>query len=63
MPMKLGQQQRRGPGRGSRKGDRIRVLCEFEEESFNEVYAFAVKQNTSLSEAIRILIQWGLDEA
>lgn len=50
------------PGRGVRKGpDAVQHVCVFDNETFAQVRAKAIRDGTSLSEAIRTLVEWGLE--
>lgn len=59
--MKLGQQLRSGPAKGIKWRGHIQVNCLFDDEMFERVRNKAEKDNTSLSEAIRTLVEWGLE--
>lgn len=58
--MRLGQQQKGEPGRGVRKGNHVQHVVRFDDELFERVRAKAVRDGTSLNEAVRTLIEWGL---
>ena len=49
------------PGRGVRKGAHVQHVCRFDDETFDAVRAKALRDGTSLSEAIRQLVEWGLE--
>ena len=38
-----------------------RVVCAFDEETFDQVRARAIAQNTSFAEQVRQLVDWGLE--
>jgi hypothetical protein len=59
--MKLRQQMHREPGRGVAKGCYRGHVCRFDDETFAEIRAKALRDGTSLSEAIRQLVEWGLE--
>lgn len=59
--MKAGHQMRGGPGNGVRRGVFVQHVCRFEDETFDAIHAKAVRDGTSLSEAIRTLVEWGLE--
>lgn len=48
-------------GEGVRKGDQIQHVARFDDEMFARIRAKAVRDRTSLSEAIRTLVEWGLE--
>jgi hypothetical protein len=49
------------PGRGVAKGpNAVQHVVVFDRETFAEVRAKAIRDRTSLSEAIRTLVEWGL---
>ena len=60
--MRLGQQINGNPGRGVKKGALIQHVCRFDDEMFSRIRAKAIADNTSLSEAIRTLVEWGLED-
>lgn len=59
--MKLGQQKGGGPGNGVRRGAFVQHVCRFDDEMFESIHAKAIRDCTSLSEAIRTLVEWGLE--
>jgi len=57
----FGSANRGEPGRGVPKGpNAVQHVVVFDRETFAEVRAKAVRDGTSLSEAIRTLVEWGL---
>lgn len=59
--MHMGQQFKKGPGRGVRRGCHISHVCRFDDETFHQIRAIAIRDNVSLSEAIRVLVEFGLE--
>jgi hypothetical protein len=59
--MRLGQMRGGKPGAGVRKGDQVQHVARFDDEMFARIRAKALRDGTSLSEAIRTLIEWGLE--
>ena len=53
--------RRKKPAVGCRKGNHIKVVCAFDDETFREVRRRAVKEQTSVAEQIRKLTEWGLE--
>lgn len=39
----------------------LRIVCSFDEETFQQIRARAVKQETSFAEQVRQLVEWGLE--
>ncbi len=60
--MRLGQQVKGTPGRGVKRGTQVQHVCRFDDEMFERIRSKAVADGTSLSEAIRTLVEWGLEE-
>jgi hypothetical protein len=60
MGVRLGAQKNGKPGNGVRKGDQVQHVCRFDDELFDRIHAKATRDGTSLSEAIRTLVEWGL---
>ena len=57
---------RRSIAKGSkdpRFPDHTQIVVRIEDETFAEIRALAVAQNTSFGEQVRILLEWGLMEA
>lgn len=50
----------KNPGKGHRKGTRVKVVCTFDDETFDQIRALAVKEKTGLTEQIRTLVEFGL---
>lgn len=59
--MRLGQQVRGEPGRGVRKGAQVQHVCRFDDETFDQIREVAVRDGISLSEAVRVLVEIGLE--
>jgi hypothetical protein len=59
--MRQGQQRKGGPGRGVRRGTFVQHVCRFDDETFDQIHAMAVAEGISLSEAIRQLVEFGLE--
>jgi hypothetical protein len=38
-----------------------RVVCGFDQETFQVIRDRAVKENTSFAEQVRLLVEWGLE--
>lgn len=57
----LGQQKNGAPGHGVRRGAHVQHVARFDDEMFERIRAKAVRDGTSLSEAIRTLCEWGLE--
>jgi hypothetical protein len=47
--------------RGCRRGSHIKIVCAFDEDTFATVRKLAVKEQTSVAEQIRKLVEWGLE--
>lgn len=58
--MKLGQQINGTPGRGVRRGLYVQHVCRFDDETCAQIRAIAVRDRISLSEAVRVLVEFGL---
>ena len=61
--MRLGQQFCTGPAMGEVRDQRhgIRVSVRFDPGQFEEIRQRAIAENTSLSEQVRCLAEWGLE--
>lgn len=59
--MRQGQQMKNGPGRGVKKGCHVQHVCRFDDETFAQIRAMAIADGVSLSEAIRLLVEFGLE--
>jgi hypothetical protein len=51
------------PAHGVRRGTTARIVVTFDDETFAEVRARAVKAGTSVAEQIRLLVEFGLEAA
>lgn len=57
-----GVQQPDGPARGVElAGGRRQVVIKMDTSQFDEVRERVIRENTSLAEQIRLLIEWGLE--
>ena len=45
---------------GSRYGNHLKVVCAFDEETFAQIRGLAIKQQVSVAEQIRQLVEFGL---
>ena len=54
------QMKRKKPGLGCRQGNRIKVVCTFDDETFEQIRALALVEKTSLTVQIRQLVEFGL---
>lgn len=61
MPRSIGAPNKTGPGMGVRRGVYVQHVARFDDETFAEIRAKAVKDGTSTSEAIRQLVEIGLE--
>ena len=52
---------KRGKDGTTYKGFR-RIITAFDEDTFEEIRALAVRHNSSFAEQARILVEWGLEE-
>lgn len=43
------------------KGNHVKVVCAFDPETFQEIRQAAVKNQTSVAEQVRKLVEWGLE--
>lgn len=59
--MREGQQLSTGPGRGVRRGCHVQHVCRFDDETFDQVRGKAIADGTSVSGAIRELVEIGLE--
>ncbi|MEM8822055.1 MAG: hypothetical protein AAGF30_00445 [Pseudomonadota bacterium] len=59
--MHIGQQLHTGPGRGTRRRGWVQMSARFDVDTFEQVRAVAIKQNCSLMDAVRYLVEAGLD--
>lgn len=59
--MRLGQQIKGVPGFGVRRGTNVQHVCRFDDETFDQIRDMAVRDKVSLSEAIRLLVELGLE--
>ncbi|MDD9731092.1 hypothetical protein PVW46_14340 [Mameliella sp. AT18] len=59
--MKLGQQQSSHVGHGTERGAFRQAVIRMDHEQFASVRGKAERDGTSLAEAIRTLIEWGLE--
>ncbi len=50
----------RAKGSVSRLRQQLRIAVGFEPESFEEIRLYAVRENISMAEAIRRLVEWGM---
>jgi hypothetical protein len=58
----IGSMTRGEPGHGVPKGKHaLQHVVVFDRETFAQVRAKAIRDHTSLSEAIRTLVEWGLE--
>lgn len=55
--------RRAAPGRGLRKGGVMRIVVCFDDETFDQIRARAVRKNTSFAEQVRQLVEFGLIDA
>jgi hypothetical protein len=55
--------RRSRPARGTRRGTTARLVVTFDDETFAEIRARAVKAGTSVAEQIRQLVEFGLETA
>lgn len=58
--------QTRSVARGTRDPrfpDHLQTVCRFEDDLFEEIRQRAIRENTSFNEQVRILCEWGLEEA
>lgn len=55
--------QTRPVSRGSVKGGKRGTICYFDEETFEQIRARAEKERTSFGEQVRLLVEWGLEDA
>ena len=53
--------KRKNPARGTKHKLKRRTVVILDEDQFQEVRARAVRKNTSFSEQIRLLVEWGLE--
>jgi hypothetical protein len=61
-----GHTQKRSVARGCRKHrqhGRLGIVCYLDEDTFFAIRKRAVKEHTSFGEQVRILLEWGLEEA
>jgi hypothetical protein len=58
---RIGDQRGVEPGHGVRRGGFVQHVVRFDDEQFGRIRAFAVREGTSLSEAVRVLVEWGLE--
>jgi hypothetical protein len=58
---KMGSQSNGAPGTGVRRGAFVQHVARFDSDTFEEIREKAVRDGTSLSEAIRTLCVWGLE--
>ena len=57
---------KRPPASGSRKhhqNGKVGLVCYFEADTFDVLRARAVRENTSVAEQIRTLVEWGLESS
>lgn len=47
--------------KGFRRGNHVKLVCAIDPETFEEIRARAVQQQTSVAEQVRILIEFGLE--
>jgi hypothetical protein len=59
--MKLGKQRSGAPAKGVRRGEWTQHVCRFDNEMFDAVRDMATRDGVSMSEAIRTLVEWGLE--
>ncbi len=59
--MKLGQQLRTGPAKGVQRGSWRQLVVKIDSDTFEEIRARAERENTSMAEQVRLLIEWGLE--
>jgi hypothetical protein len=59
--MRMGAQKNGKPGHGVRRGEFVQHVARFDADTFEEIRAKALRDGTSLSEAIRTLCVWGLE--
>lgn len=59
--MRLGQQIKGEPAHGVEHGAYRQAVIRVDHETFDEMRAKAARDDTSLAEAIRTLIEWGLE--
>jgi hypothetical protein len=53
--------RKKDPGRGVRRGCHIQHVVRFDDQTFEQVRAKALRDRSSLSEAIRQLVEFGLE--
>lgn len=54
-------QRRHKAARGFARKDRRRIVVDFDQDTFDEVSRMAVKNKISFGEAVRQLVEWGLE--
>ncbi len=62
--MREGQQLSSGPANGSTCPGRDgwkQLVVRLDDETFNEIRERAIRENTSVAQQIRLLIEWGLE--
>lgn len=59
--MKTGQQKGGQPGHGVRRGDTVAAVIRTDPDTMAALRAKACRDGTSLAEAIRTIIEWGLE--
>ncbi len=58
----LGKQHRNGPAKGVKLyGGRRQVVIKMDSDQFDFIYQRALRENTSVAEQIRNLIEWGIE--
>jgi hypothetical protein len=60
---KVGGQKGGAPGKGVRRGAFVQHVVRFDSDTFDEIRSMAERDKTSLSEAVRTLCEWGLEQA
>lgn len=53
--------RKRKPAIGWRERGKVKVVCCFDEETFEIVRGRAIKKEISLAEEVRTLVEWGLE--
>lgn len=56
-----GKRRMGSPGHGVKRGCYVQHVTRFDDEMFARIRAKAMLDGTSLSEAVRTLVEWGLE--
>lgn len=59
--MRFGKQMPKGPAKGVLRAGHRRLVVAFDDEQFDRLRQRAQRENTSVAEQVRLLVEWGFE--